>query len=142
MGLASAHHPDKVCDVPRRRALGQNRITYSANRAPDTQHATFGATNIAVKQTDWSPVAPFCGVGVAHLRHKPTKSAVITEELSFLVIRHLDRAEHCTPRHYSSTHAIASPLIAKHSTHGHIGTQWEATNTVTSRWATNAKQPQ
>lgn len=77
MGLALAHHPDKVCDVPRRRALGQNRITYSANRAPDTQHATFGATNTAVKQTDWSPVAPFCGEGVAHLRHKPTKSAEI-----------------------------------------------------------------
>lgn len=75
-------------------------------------HATFGATNTAVKQTDWSPVAPF-GEGVVYLRHKPTKSAEITEELSYLVIRHLDRAEHCTLRHSSLAHAIASSLIEK-----------------------------
>ena len=112
----------------------------SSTRHP---HATFGATNTAVKQTDWSPVAPFCGEGVAHLRHKPTKFAEIHGGALI--------PSNSTPRPngalhaaalLSLAHAIASSLIAKHRTHGHIGTQWEATNTVTSRWATNAKQPQ
>jgi hypothetical protein len=42
--LASLSPSDKVCDVPRRRALGLNSIISHANILTETRHATIGAT--------------------------------------------------------------------------------------------------
>jgi len=40
----SVHHtPDNVCNVPHRRAIEQNSITFYATRIPDAWHATIGA---------------------------------------------------------------------------------------------------
>src|SRR3569833_1671597 len=48
------------------------------------------------------------GEGVVYLRHKPTKSAEITEELSYIVIRHFDwnGALHVAALFFGSCHSI------------------------------------
>jgi DMSO/TMAO reductase YedYZ heme-binding membrane subunit len=42
--LVSPSPTDNVCDVPHRRALGLNGITFYTNHLTDTRHATIGAT--------------------------------------------------------------------------------------------------
>lgn len=55
-GFLVAHHHDNVCYTPKRRVFEQNGLIPYARGAPDTQHATPGATKYYRPQTASSPV--------------------------------------------------------------------------------------
>jgi len=52
-----AHHHDNVCNIPQRQVVEENDLIPDMRSAPDTQHATIGATKYYRPQTDSSPVA-------------------------------------------------------------------------------------